>query len=134
MHKKIVLKLALLLSNASLYATQTKLFIGTIRKFCSIQKAQYITPLVAAVRQENTIAVKALLEQGNQDIFSILPDTGHSLAHTAIRNNNVNLLNILYQHGARLLPEEQTICRPWKSSHPRLFQINPDFVPGCLIS
>ncbi|MFT6765531.1 MAG: hypothetical protein ACJAZS_000409 [Alteromonas naphthalenivorans] len=135
MYKKIILKITLLLSSASVYAAQkAHRFARVARTFCTVQRAR-LSPLIQAIHHENNLAVQALLEQGNQDLFALHPDTGYSLAHAAIRNNNKSLLKLLYKHGARLLPEEQTICYPWKKEYPRFFEpINPDFAPECVIS
>jgi len=123
MHKKILLKITLLLSNVSMHATQrTRAFLCAARTFKTIQKARYITPLLNAIAQDQIEVAQALLEQGNQNLFILHPDTGYSLAFIAINNNNKNLVSLLHQYGARLLPNEKDICVAYQEYYPGFFK------------
>lgn len=140
MYKKIILKITLLLSNASMFATNAKRILGgatrgvtcALRTFSTIQKARYIT-LREAIRNQEVEVAKALLEQGRYNLADAsFSDTGYSLAYTAILTDNVNLVDLLCNHGARLFENEQSRCnREWKKSHPSLFRIPTaaDFAP-----
>lgn len=141
MHKKIILKITLLLSNASMLATHAKRTLGlatqgakcALRRFSTIQKAQYITLLEAIRKQEVEIA-KALLSQGQFNLSdACLPETGHSLAYSAILNKNHTLVDLLCAHGARLFKREHDQCDDvWQKNYPSLFRgsiLIPDFAP-----
>ena len=129
MHKKLLLKFALLLPTLPLLAVnKTRALFLSARTFSSVQQARYITPLLQAIAQNNTEGAKALLAQGNQDLFTLHPDSGHSLSFIALQNNNIDLLKLLHTHGARLLSTEQEICCAWETRYPGLFEpIIPEF-------
>lgn len=126
MHKKIILKITLLLSNASMHATQAKRALSyaahAMHVFSATQKARYVTPLLRAIMENQVEVAKALLEQGNQNLFIIHPDTGHSLALIAIKNHNIDLISLLHDYGARLLPSEQPLCFAWQKQFPGFFE------------
>lgn len=118
-----------------MYATKGSRVLLRAAQACIVQKARYITPLLAAVRTQNAIAVKELLAQGHNNIGIIDPDTGYSLAYTAIKNYDISILNILYKYEVRLLPKERSKCPGWENTYPDLFReeaqllLAPDFAP-----
>lgn len=141
MYKKIILKITLLLSNASMFATSARRALGlatrgvtcALRTFSTIQKARYIT-LREAIRNQEVEVAKALLEQGQYNLSNAsFPDTGHSLAFTAILTDNATLVELLCNHGARLFEEEQNKCdQEWQDGYPSLFRSSTfaaDFAP-----
>lgn len=132
MYKKILLKITLLLSNASMFATSAKRTLAcaahgatcALRTFGSIQKARYIT-LLEAIRNQEVEVAQALLKQNHNLIHANFD--GHSLAYTAISTDNTTLIALVHEHGARLFQEELEECQSWQKKYPGLFY-TPTFV------
>ena len=125
MYKKIFLKFALLLSTASMYATKGSRVLVRAARACATKKIRFITPLLQAIRSRSVQDVKELLDQGHPLFIHgspiIDPNTGYSLAYTAIAHYDLDTLNVLYEYGAKLLPVEYKKCPGWKEPYPKLF-------------
>jgi hypothetical protein len=125
MYKKIFLKLALLLSTASSYATKGSRVLLQATRACIAKKVHLITPLLKAVRSRSAKDLEELLAQGHPLFIHgspiVDPDTGYSLAYRAITQYDIETLNVLYEYGAKLLPAEYKKCTGWKKPYPQLF-------------
>lgn len=141
MYKKIILKITLLLSNASIFATHAKRALAcaahstrcALHTFRTIKKAQYIA-LLEAIRNQEIEVAKALLERGQHNLSDAsFPDTGYSLAYTAVLTENHTLVKLISDHGARLLENEHNECNEeWQRNYPSLFRrstFSADFAP-----
>lgn len=139
MYRKVLFKITLLLSNASMYATNAKQALGAtargfgcvIRHYTQAQKIKLRALLEAIKNQEIEIA-ETLLQNGSYNLSDVALGNGHSLAHTVIINGNTKLLELLCTHGARLFEHEQEEHAAWATTHPSLFRsaiFIPEFAP-----
>lgn len=129
MYKKVLFKITLLLSNASMYATNAKQALGStvrgigyiVRQYSQAQKTKFRALLEAIKNQEIEIA-QTLLKNGSYNLSDVALGNGHSLAYTVIINGNTELLELLCTHGARLFEHEQKEHAAWATTHPSLFR------------
>ena len=134
MHKKILLKLTLLLQTLPAVAFhKTRVLITKARFFASAQHLhivntqrqvdQLIQKLIVAIKHHNIEAAEALLKQNTINMFTL--HEGHSLAYTALMTYNEDMITLLHTYGARLLPEEKPIFKVWNRYYPRFFAYYP---------
>ncbi len=134
MYKKVLLKITLLLSNASMYATNAKQVLGSVthgarivlRHYSHVSKAR-LQQFLKAIKNQEVEVAKRLLEQNHSFLYTEFD--GHSLAYTAISTQNQDLIELVHRYGARLFQEEQKQCQVWEKFYPDLFTVDPNFAP-----
>ena len=135
MYKKTILKITLLLSNASTYATQarrvvghTAKTIGTIVRHYHHSSKVHIQKFIQAIKNQEIEIAKELLQRDYNLIHTSFD--GHSLAHTALLTNNSELIELVHNYGAQLFDQEKKENAQWQEEYPLFFiSFDPNFAP-----